>query len=131
MFAFWSLTLLALFGCTWLHDVLAGYKSLSATLGGLRIPIVGIDVTGAFLIALGLFLVLVVIIHRTLDKPKYADVLIDTEAELKKVTWPTWEDVINSSIVVVVSVVILGFFLAGADWLLHRVMQVLILGGTA
>ncbi len=131
MFAFWSLALLSLFGASWLHSILSGYDSLMTNIQDWRIPIVGIDITGAFLISLTVLVVLVVALHRYLERPKTADMLIDTEAELKKVTWPTWDDVINSSIVVIVSVVILGFFLAGTDWLLHNLVDRLLYGGGA
>ena len=131
MFAFWSLTLLCLFGCTWLHDILSGFDSMASTIGDIKIPIVGIELTGAFLSTLLLFAALTYAVHLYLSRPKVADMLIDTESELRKVTWPTFDDVVNSSFVVVVSVVLLGAFLAGADWILHRIAQILILGGTA
>ncbi|MFT5290194.1 MAG: preprotein translocase SecE subunit [Planctomycetota bacterium] len=131
MFAFWSLALLCLFGASWLHSILSGYDSLMNNIKDWRIPIVGIDITGAFLISLGLLVVLVFVLNRYLERPKVADTLIDTEGELKKVTWPTLEDVINSSIVVIISVVILGFFLAGTDWVLHSLVDRLLYGGSA
>ena len=57
-----------------------------------------------------------------------ADLLIETESELRKTTWPTMDEVINSSIVVVVTVLVLGAFLALADSVLARVMAYFILG---
>ena len=61
--------------------------------------------------------------HRWLESPKIADLLIDTETELRKVTWPSGQEVLNSSIVVVVCVVVLMAFLAGADWFLARLVN--------
>jgi preprotein translocase SecE subunit len=68
------------------------------------------------------------VVRRYLQRPKTADLLIETEAEMKKVTWPTLQEVVNAAIVVVVCVVFIGAFLALADWLLGRVMRYFILG---
>ncbi len=130
MAAFWSCTLLSLFGCTSLHTLLgAQFESLRAPIGGMVIPVVGIEVSGAFLIATTLFVVIVYGIHRWQQRPKNADLLIETEGELKKVTWPTLEEVINSSFVVIVFVLILMVYLAGTDWFLGRVFTRILLGG--
>lgn len=46
------------------------------------------------------------------------DFLIDTESELKnKVTWPSKEDEVNASVVVVVTVVLLMIFIVSVDFL--------------
>ncbi len=71
----------------------------------------------------------VVLLLRWQQRPKVADLLIDTEAELKKVTWPTGQEVMNSSMVVVVCVLLIGAFLALADLFLARIMKVIIFGG--
>ena len=129
MAAFWSMTLLLLFGCKFVHDILIGFRSMQNPLGGIRIPVLGIDLTGAFLIALIIFVGGLLMIRRWQSKPKVADLLIDTESELRKVTWPSLDEVINSSIVVVVCVLIIGLFMAGSDWFIARIMKVLLLGG--
>ena len=129
MGAFWGCVLLLLFGCTFLHGILVQYDSLQEPIQGIRIPIVGVDMTPAFLISLGVFVVGTIAIARWQAKPKVADLLIETEAELHKVTWPTIPEVVNSSMVVVFTVLILFGFLAAADWLLARVMKRLLLGG--
>jgi preprotein translocase SecE subunit len=68
------------------------------------------------------------LIWRWLDKPKNADLLIDTESEMRKVTWPTFKDVVSSSLVVIFCVLFLLVFLAGADILIARVTKVLWFG---
>jgi len=129
MAAFWSCALLTLFGCTSLHATLtANFPSMASALGGIEIPIVSVKLSGAFLVSTALLAVVVFIVYRWQQKPKTADLLIETEAELKKVTWPTLEDVTNSSFVVVVFVISLMGFLAGADWLLGRVFTRILLG---
>ena len=47
---------------------------------------------------------------------KWIDLLIDTEAELRKVFWPTRDDLIRSTAAVMVSIILLGVFLLAVDW---------------
>jgi len=129
MAAFWSVVLLLLFGCNFLYDILVGMDSMGSAIGGIRIPVVSVDLNGAFIVSAVLFLVGVLVIRHWQQKPNVADLLIDTESELRKVTWPTMDEVTNSSIVVIVCVLVMGAFLAGADYLLGEFMRRLILGG--
>jgi preprotein translocase SecE subunit len=69
-----------------------------------------------------------VLLYRYLQRPKVADLLIETEGELRKVTWPKLEDVTNSSLVVVFCVLFLMGFLAAADYLLGRLIGYFLLG---
>jgi len=39
----------------------------------------------------------------------------ETVAELKKCTWPTWRELVESTVVVIVSVIILAAFVAALD----------------
>jgi len=128
MAAFWSLTLLWLFGCNFLHGELLAFDSLAEPISGIRIPIVAIDLSGSFVIATVLFLAGLIWIRVWQRKPKVANLLIDTESELRKVTWPSGQQVINSSLVVVVAVLLIGLYLAGTDYVLARIMKYLLLG---
>jgi preprotein translocase SecE subunit len=129
MAVFWGCAALSLFGCTSLHTLLAAnFAALSSPIAGIRIPIVGVDLSGAFLISTALLAILLVVIHRWQQRPKTADLLIDTEAELKKVTWPTLNEVINSSVVVIIFVLVLMGYLAGTDYLLGNIFTRILLG---
>jgi preprotein translocase SecE subunit len=61
---------------------------------------------------------------RVINLPVFADFLIATEAEINKVSWPARKSVIQDTIVVLVTVVLLTFFLFGVDvawgWILSR-----------
>ena len=130
MASFWSLALLLLFGCYFLHTVLLSYVgALKEPLGGISIPIVSIPLTGSFLICSLLFVGGIAALFGWMQRPKVADFLIDVEAELRKVTWPTGQEVVNASIVVVITVVVLMAFLAGSDFLIGQVVNRLIFGG--
>jgi len=131
MAAFWICTLLLLFGCTSLHTTLVARDLLTGQVFGVeRIPVLGIDFNWAFVVASVLFLAGASVIAWWQAKPKVSGLLNDTEAELRKVAWPTFDEVVRSSVVVIVCVVVLGVFLAGSDMVLGRVAQmVLTLGG--
>jgi preprotein translocase subunit SecE len=45
------------------------------------------------------------------------DFLHDVRVEMKQVTWPTREDVISTTSVVIATVFFFGVFLAAVDWL--------------
>jgi preprotein translocase SecE subunit len=129
MFAFWSLVLMTLFGCTFLHGVLVDNIALfDRALIERPLPIVRVSLTWGFIVSLLVFVVGTVLIWRWQQRPKVADFLIDTESEMRKVTWPTTDDVVNTSMVVVVCVLILMGFLAFTDWFLGQVFQKLLLG---
>ena len=57
---------------------------------------------------------------------RLANLLIDTEQEMKKVTWPSFDDSKKSSLVVIGCVVFMLGFLTAADLLLSTVFKDLI-----
>jgi preprotein translocase SecE subunit len=132
MAAFWSLTVLIFYGCTSLRAELVGRwpNSLGRALVEAMptVPVLGLQLNAAFLIVTVLFVGGVLLVRRWIETPKNADLLIDTEAELRKVTWPTVKEVVSSSVVVIFSVIFLMAFLAGADVVLARIARV-IFGG--
>ena len=121
MAAYWSLALLILYGCRSFYLILPGWsQSLGQPLiaSTPKIPILGWNLNGALLIS-GLVLGAAwYLLYRWQQTPKVADLLIETETELTKVTWPTMADAVNSSLVVVGVVLFLMAFLAGMDALL-------------
>jgi preprotein translocase subunit SecE len=46
-------------------------------------------------------------------------------AELKKSAWPTRKELVDSSIVVIMTILVLGLFVAGADILISRIVAML------
>ena len=130
MAAFWSLAVLIFYGCTSLRRELSSFfpDSLGAPIAGIRIPVLGMDLSPALLVA-GLVLgVSIWLLHRFLDRPERADLLIETEAELKKVTWPTFDEAMHGSAVVIFCVLFLMFYLAGADWFIGNIARLILLG---
>lgn len=110
-----------------------GAVQLARAIWGLELPVftvLGIIVrprTGWFGgAAFGLSLVIGY--HLWANKPRWSDFLIETQSELKKVSWPPNREWIMSSLVVVVVVVVVSVFLWGADWVLSWLMKYLGIG---
>lgn len=53
---------------------------------------------------------------RVVNVPRFADFLISVESELEKVVWPGRKQVMQSTIVVIVTMLFLGVFLAVVDF---------------
>ena len=139
MFAFWSIGILMIYGASVLAPWLRGKENLFPVEGGTnwfsqnllgrpdgRVPIIGFYLYYANLLVLGLVLLFLWWWHRFLTKPNRADLLIDTESELKKVTWPSWPETWSSTMVVIGTVIFLLVFLAIADWALGSVARFLL-----
>ncbi|MFT6832393.1 MAG: preprotein translocase SecE subunit [Planctomycetota bacterium] len=130
MATFWSLAVLLAYGCIRMRTELSGLfpDSLGEGLGGMTLPLVGMPLSPALLLAIGSFVLGLWFLNRTLEKPKNADLLIETESELRKVTWPSLDETIDGSIVVMVVVVFLMAFMAGTDFILGEVFTRIITG---
>ncbi|HEX4123048.1 MAG TPA: preprotein translocase subunit SecE [Verrucomicrobiae bacterium] len=50
----------------------------------------------------------------------------ETQEELKKCTWPTWDELMGSTVVVMVAVALLGGFTVGVDFVTANVLRVII-----
>ena len=59
---------------------------------------------------------------------KITTVYHDTVAELRKCTWPGWDELTESTFVVIVSVAILALFVGATDWVVRAVIQLLTVG---
>ena len=64
------------------------------------------------------FMVFAFVIFRLMNGPKFADFLIATEAEMKKVSWSSKQELIGSTIVVIATVAIMAalIYLADFSW---------------
>jgi preprotein translocase subunit SecE len=53
--------------------------------------------------------------YRIVNLPAFADFLIAVEAEMNKVSWPSWSELVRWSLVVIVMIFAIGFLLAAFD----------------
>ena len=105
----------ALFGIASIHEGLP-------VMDRWTIPVVRWSIDYRFLIEAPVLIAALVFGAWIFSHPPAADFLIETENELKnKVTWPTKKEEVNASIVVVVTVVIIGIFILSIDALLQLI----------
>ncbi len=123
--SFWLGEGMIFFGCYALSTELSSWTALRTPViaGFPELPLLGIALTGSFVIALLVFLAASLAYLRMLAKPKVADHLIEVEGEVRKVTWPSFEEATNSSIVVIITVLVLMGFLAASDFVLGRIIN--------
>ncbi len=123
-----ALLVVFLFGSYRLFALLAPGDTGNFLVLGIKVPYAAL-VPGGVFIVLGALVWVVTYGPQTgikgLDSVtrKWIDLLIDTEGELRKVSWPTRDDLVNSTTAVLVSLVLLGMFLVGMDYLVSWVMS--------
>jgi preprotein translocase subunit SecE len=118
--------ILLLFGCYEFYWWLVGLSIeffRTTSLG--TVPILELELNVAFIVVAILFVAGGYGIFKLSNHPKLADLLIDTETEMKKVTWPSWPEAMNSSMVVIAAVVVLALYLAGLDFVLNQLFSVI------
>ena len=134
MTTFWSLAVLLAYGCIRMRAELTGQfpDSIGAAISdGAVVPLVNLPLSPALFAAVASFVLGLWFLNRTLERPKNADLLIETESGLRKVTWPTVDETVDGSVVVIVVVLFLMGFMAAADYLLGNVFARIITGGGA
>ena len=111
--------LLILFGAIRLH---ATFNVPGEHVWVADVPIIG-SITLYKVVATLAFLGGMLALHLVLNRPKSTDLLIDTEQEMRKVSWPSRAEVKSATIVVVVVTFVMGLSLFGFDELLRRLFR--------
>ena len=127
MLAFWGIVLLVAYGCFrggGLVTVLDGWLAETNTTFVDPFPLLGTLKTST-VIALGLVGFVALMVHSFTSSRRVADALIETEAEMHKVTWPNWPETWNGTVAVTGMVVVLLVFLTLVDLLLVTMMRAL------
>lgn len=126
-----ALGVLDLFASISLYGVLIDLPNIA---GNAKIPLIDIGLTWGLISAFALFIFLGFLIGvlvvgfetgiKWLDKigKGVVEFLIDTQGELQKVSWPTKYELVGSTAVVIVSVVVIGLFILGVDWFVSMIM---------
>ncbi|QDG52501.1 preprotein translocase subunit SecE [Persicimonas caeni] len=92
-----------------------------------RVAIIGSAVTLPTVIAAALTIGLVAYLYRRKDVYSY---LSEVVIELKKVTWPSWNETKRSTLIVIVFTVLLSVFLWGSDQIWSFLTDMLLTPGT-
>ncbi len=102
---------------------------------GAKIPLLNIRLTWGIVSSFFLFVFFGVIIgvftlgfevglKRIDNKSKKAiEFFIETQAELQKVSWPTKNELIGSTVVVIVCIIIFSIYILGVDWVVSSIME--------
>ena len=59
-------------------------------------------------------------------KEKIIAFFTDVVKEMKKVTWPTYEELRDSTVIVLVVCGVIALFIFGVDWLVSTVLKVIL-----
>jgi preprotein translocase subunit SecE len=89
------------------------YDSLSAVGGSFHLG--GVEVTYSTLASVLVFLAAAALIAWLINLPKFVDYLIMSEVELRKVSWPTREELKRQTTVVIIALVAFSLVLWVAD----------------
>jgi len=63
------------------------------------------------------------VIWRIVQYPPFADFLIATEAEMRKVSWTSRDDLQRATIVVLATIIFMALYLFGVDYLWSKILQ--------
>jgi preprotein translocase SecE subunit len=130
--AYVGFAVVALFGAVALHGLPAyGSKWFGGEHGLWETKLLGrlFTLRPVFFPAAGFFLGSMVAFHLFINRPRSAEFLVETQGEMKRVSWPTRREWIGSTLVVLVLVFVLSMFLYAVDsWVLSPLMQKLRIG---
>ena len=54
---------------------------------------------------------------------QFSTYVLQTREELRKCTWPNWDELKGSTVVVTISIVLLGGFTVAVDWIFNVLVQ--------
>jgi preprotein translocase SecE subunit len=129
--AFWSLAGFAYLAARRFFLWSQRWDFFEKDLLGAEIPVLAFPLTPGFIGSLLIFLVATWGILKLLNAPKAANLLIDTELEMKKVTWPSFDEARKASFVVIACVFVMFVFMTLSDYGLEKLFFQLIYGGSA
>ena len=124
-----SLCLLALWGGFSLCVTLQGYSWAASPI--VTVPRVNLVVNWALIASVLVTAGLGFVVIWALNRPRAVDLLVETEAEMKKVSWPSRQEAWNSSLVVVVTVLFMMGLLFFYDFILNRILTLIFFSGGA
>ena len=106
----------AVFGCYELNEALAG---------GAAWEVFDAKIPPSFVASAVLFLVFAGVIVWVVNSARPVDFLIETEAELRKVSWPTRADLGRQTVVVLVTVFLMAGIILLADLIISTLIKLM------
>ena len=84
------------------------------------LPFLGVPLSWKLMVCAGLFALMMWGAKRYMTKPKTVDALVEVEQEMKKVSWPTRDESMNATWVVILVTLVITFSLFFFDIILNR-----------
>ena len=114
---------LNIYGCYSLYNYLGGGSRNVSML--FTIPGVDLNIDLPFLVSFGLFLLISFLMYFFMNKAKIADFLVETELEMKKVNWPGRSELVGSSTIVIITVIIFAVVILVFDFAVQWFVRLL------
>ena len=90
-----------------------------------KLPILGVPLSWKLLLCLAVFIGLIWVVRHYLMRPATVDTLIEVEMEMKKVSWPTKDESMNATWVVIFVTLLITFVLFFFDLILRYAFRLL------
>ncbi len=90
-----------------------------------EVPHVGLDINLTLIISVVVVLLGLFSLVWLLNRPRSVDMLVETESEMRKISWPSRQEAWNSSIVVVITVLVMMGLLFFYDVMLNALLSFL------
>ena len=124
--AFVSLLIVVIWGARelgrWLTDLHSSLKT-PLLFKDLNLPYYEVPLNLGVVISLVVLVGVSLWLYRFLNAERMGGLLVETETEMRKVSWPTWEDTKQSTTIVLVFVVAVAVYLTTIEVALRRVFD--------
>ena len=104
-----------------------GFESLPLRQDRTRVNWIKTDIVDSYYLRLGIWVVVVGALFAFLWRKGYlvrvSTYVAETREELKKCTWPTFEELKGSTVVVMITLALLGAFTVGVDFVVSQLIR--------
>ncbi len=97
----------------------------AANVMSFEVPHIGLEINLALVISVVVVVLGWLGLVWLLNRPRSVDLLVETESEMRKISWPSKQEAWNSSIVVVVTVLVMMGLLFFYDVMLNMILSFL------
>jgi len=126
--AFYGLLILIVWGFKDLSLWLSRWEVWRHVLvGGFPVPVYEQRLTTGVALCIVLTVVAAYLCFKWLNGPKIGQLLIDTETELRKVAWPSWDDARQSTVIVLIFVAFTAFYLTVVEVVLKKIFDLILI----
>ena len=117
------------------HSLYGALLNMPEFFENVKIPLVGVKLTWGLVSSIVLFLVcsFFICVFTTgfevgvegIDRKskRAVEFFIETQGELQKVSWPTKNELVGSTVVVIIFLLLMSLYIFGVDWVVSTVME--------